>query len=248
MDPSSLPGTEALAIWGAISGTIGTLIGALGLWVSYRGYIRDRAKLKCEAAFEYYVENGVPRPAYKIIARCVGRRPVSIDAIDYCYNPETLKGRLFRNYLWRKGKWRSRDGVAPRQTIHLTEGQKVDLPIWEARFTHLGNVRRVSVIDASGTAWKVHWPRSAKLAEALSHGEIERIAEENSRVSCKVIGYRIKNGFYISATWNPKPPNKSTFSSITLSFNSKGAYAKKMQDIRDTQIPALLKEEVESIG
>lgn len=39
--------TEVLAIWGAFTGTIGTIFGLLGLWLRFRQHGLDKAKLLC---------------------------------------------------------------------------------------------------------------------------------------------------------------------------------------------------------
>ena len=41
--------TEVLALWGAVTGTIGTLAGLLGLWLRFRQHGLDKPKLKCES-------------------------------------------------------------------------------------------------------------------------------------------------------------------------------------------------------
>lgn len=72
--------TDALALWGAITGTIGTVAGLLGLWLRFRQHGLDKPRLKCESSFGY---DGPNSPKNKITVRAVGRRPVSIDSIRY---------------------------------------------------------------------------------------------------------------------------------------------------------------------
>lgn len=45
--------TEVLAIWGAVTGTIGTFAGLLGLWLRFRQHGLDKPKLLCESSFGF---------------------------------------------------------------------------------------------------------------------------------------------------------------------------------------------------
>lgn len=247
MDFSALTGTQALAIWGAITGTIGTVTGVLGLWLRYRHQKRDQARLKCEAIFDFEVSDGVPHPKYKIVVRCVGRRPVTLDAIEYFYTPKDLKDRLFRRRLWRSGKWRNKDDLGRQRTVSLSEGEKKEFPIEKGRLAHLDKIAKVCVLDQTGRSWPVPWPGPKRIATQTRHGELDRIEEENARRSCKIVGYYLRNDLYILAHWNKEPPNKSAFIGRTFHFDRKDAYSRKLEEIRTNLLPQLLAEEIEEI-
>lgn len=247
MDFSALTGTQALAIWGAVTGTIGTITGVLGLWLRYRHQKRDQARLKCEVRFDFEVTNGIPRPKYKIVVRCIGRRPVTLDGIEYFYNPKELKDRLLRRRLWRDGKWRSTDDVGRQRTVSLSEGEKKEFLIDDRRLEHLDRVAKVSVLDQTGKRWRVPWPSPKQLAHNTRHGELDRIEEENPRRTCKIVGYYLQDDLYILAHWNKEPPNKSSFVGRTFHFDRKDAYTRKLEEIRTDLLPKLLAEEIEEI-
>ena len=199
MDFSGLTGTQAVAIWGAVTGTIGTVTGVLGLWLRYRHQKRDQPRLKCEAQFDFEVPEGVPRPKYKIVVRSVGRRPVTLDGIEYYYKPKNIKDRLMRRRLWRDGKWRNMDAVGHQRPVSLSEGEKKEFLIKESRFEHLDKIAKVCVLDQTGRRWQVPWPGLKQLAQNTRHGELDRIEEENARRMCKIIGYQLRSDFYIFA-------------------------------------------------
>lgn len=247
IDFSALTGTQAVAIWGAVTGTIGTITGILGLWLRFRHQKRDQARLKCEAVFDFEVSNGVPRPKYKIVVRCVGRRPVTLDAIEYSYNPPDLKNRLFRRRLWRDGKFRNADDLSRLKPVSLSEGEKKEFSIEEKRVAHLDKVAKVCVLDQTGRRWQVPWPSSKQLAHQTRHGELDRIEEESSHRTCKVVGYYLKDNFYILAHWNKEPSNKSSFTGRTFRFDRKDAYARKLEDIRSDLLPKLMAGKIEEI-
>jgi len=247
IDFNTLTGTQLLAIWGAVTGTIGTITGVLGLWLRYRHQKRDQARLRCEARFDFEVSNGVPRPKYKIVVRCIGRRPVALDGIEYYYTPKNVKDRLLRHRLWRNGKWRSVDDVGSRRPVSLSEGEKKEFLIEERQLGHLDKVVKVCVLDQTGKRWHVPWPRSKQLAQKTQHGELDRIEEENPRRTCKIVGYYLQNDFYILAHWNKEPPSKSVSVGRTFHFNRKDAYMQKLEEIRFDLIPRLLAEEIEEI-
>ena len=247
MDFSTFTGTQILAIWGAVTGSIGTVTGILGLWLRFCHQKRDQAHLKCEVDFSFEVTNGIPNPKYKIIIRCVGRRPLTLDAIEYSYNPPDLKNRLFRRRLWRDGKYCNKDDLGRLKPVSLSEGQKVDFLIEKERLTHLGKVAKVCVIDQTGKRWPVKWPKSRELDEKTQYGELDRVEEENPRRNCKIVGYHIQGDFYIHAHWNKEPLNKSVFMCRDFHFSRKDAYREKLEELRIFQLPKLLSGEIMEI-
>ena len=198
--------------------------------------------------FDFEVSNGVPRPKYKIVVRCIGRRPVTLDEIEYSYNPKELKDRLFRRRLWREGKWRNADDVGRQRPVTLSEGEKKVFLIEERRLEHLDKVARVSVVDQTGKRWRVPWPKSKQFAQNTRHGELDRIEEENPRRTCTIVGYYLRKDFYIFASWNKEPPSKSASVGRTFHFDGKDAYARKLEEIRSDLLPKLLAEQVEEIS
>lgn len=245
---TTLTGTQTLAIWGAVTGTIGTITGILGLWLRYRHQKRDQARLNCEVNFEYEVSNGVPKPKYKITVRCIGRRPVNLDGIEYFYNPKDLKDRIMRRRLWRNRKWRSKDDINRQKTASLLEGQKAEFLIEAHRFESLAKVARVSVVDQTGRNWPVKWPGSKELAKLTQHGELDHIEEENTRRKCTVFGYEMQGQFYIVVHWTKDPPNKSASVGRSFRFDSRDEYARKLEEIRSDLLPKLLAEKIDGIS
>ena len=59
---------EVLAIWGAVTGTIGTVAGLLGLWLRFKQHSLDKPKLVCDAYFEF----DSPTSPFSAITRFLG--------------------------------------------------------------------------------------------------------------------------------------------------------------------------------
>ena len=146
--------------------------------------------------------------------RCIGRRPVTLDGIEYFYTPKDLKDRLIRRRLWSRGKWRTKDDVGRQRTVSLSEGQKAEFSIEERHFEHLDKIACVSVLDQTGRGWRVTWPRPKKLAKETFHGELDRIEEETARRTYKIVGYHLKDRFYIFAHWNKEPPSEPQWAAV----------------------------------
>ncbi len=178
------------------------------------------------------MSNGVPRPKYKIVVRCIGRRPVTLDGIEYFYNPMELKHRLLRRRLWRDGKYRSVDEVGRQRSVNLAEGEKKEFLIEESRLEHLDKIAKVCVLDQTGKRWRVAWPKPKQLAHNTQHGELDRVEEENPRRTCRIVGYYFRDEYYILAHWNKEPPSKNSFVGRTFHFDRKDAYARKLEEIR----------------
>ena len=79
---------EVLAIWGAVTGTIGTVAGLIGLWLRFKQHSLDKPKLVCDAYFEFDSPN---HPKHKLTVRSLGRRPVIIDEIKYFITPTSSR-------------------------------------------------------------------------------------------------------------------------------------------------------------
>lgn len=125
MEESNL--IQTLAIWGAVTGTIGTVTGIIGLILRYRAHKRDNPCLQCESDFSFEHSSGEASPKHKITIRSVGRRPVAVDYVRYFMRPGRRWHRVFKWYHWSNKRWIY--DQAPRRPINLTEGTKEDILI-----------------------------------------------------------------------------------------------------------------------
>ncbi|MCH8489149.1 MAG: hypothetical protein LAT81_04350 [Oceanicaulis sp.] len=239
--------TEILALWGAATGTIGTITGALSLWLRYRHLKRDQTKLRCEVRFDYEVTDGVPKPRYKFVVRNVGRRPVTLDRVQYCYHPKAYRDRLFTRWHWRTGNWCSSDEISKFQPVTLSESQKYEFQIMDFRLPGLQSVGRLRVIDQAERSWRVPWPNKKRIERETSFGEVDKHEESNPRRICKLFGYRIKGEYFIYAQWNHEPPSKGAQKGRTLRFENEADFKLKWAEITSSVIPALMAEEVNDI-
>jgi len=132
--------------------------------------------------------------------------------------------------------------------VSLSEGEKKEFPIEEWQVAHLDKVAKVCVLDQTGRRWQVTWPSSKQLAQQTQHGELDQIKEESPLRTCKVVGYYLKNNFYILARWNKEPTKKSSFTERTFGFNRRDAYAQKLEEIRSDFLPKLMAGTIDEIA
>ena len=236
---------QALAIWGAVTGTIGTISGVIGLILRYRTHKRDNPFLQCDSDFFFEHLSGDARPKHKITVRSVGRRPVSVDYVRYFMRPGRRWHRVFKWYHWYRKRWVYNQ--TPRNPITLPEGTKEDVYISVPNGFPLGEVLKAEVHDQAGNVWKVSWPRLRRLRRLIRNEKLGEIEEENSRQQCKVVGYLAGEHFHIYAQWNREPGKKKAFKTQFFRFQTCDEYKRKWADIGNSQVPKFLNEEVSGL-
>ena len=236
---------QTLAIWGAVTGTIGTVTGVIGLILRYRSHKRDNPFLQCDSDFSFEHSSGDAHPKHKVTVRSVGRRPVIVDYVRYFMRPGRRWHRVFRWYHWSKKRWIY--DQTPRNPINLPEGTKEDIYISVPNGFPLGEVLKAEVHDQAKNMWKVSWPRFRRLCRLIRNEKLGEIEEENSRQQCKVVGYLAGEHFYVYTHWNQEPGKKNTFKGHFSRFQTRDEYERKWTDIVDHQVPKFLKEEASEI-
>jgi hypothetical protein len=241
---SAFESTEQLALWGALTGSIGTITGALSLYLRFRQQKRDQVKLKCEVDFGYEFRKGsIPIKNYKIVVRSVGRRPVTIDHVQYRFGPSEFPKKLQRWAKWRKGEWLS--NVVPatktsRINTSLTEGTKIQIPI-DAERLNIAHVCKVKIVDQTGRFWPVSWPSRKKIQTITHYKELDDLTEENSQQKVTLRGYEFQKKFRLTVYWNPKTGNKTPMIGRYFEFDSRKKYTDKFSLLKQEKIPAFLK-------
>lgn len=235
---SAFNSTEQLAAWGAFTGSIGTITGALSLYLRFKQQKRDQVKLKCEANFDHEFYHG-PKPIkkYKIVVRSVGRRPVTIDHAQYRLGPLQFPDRLQRWTKWHKGEWVK--NVEPKTKAALPEGTKIEIPIDADRIS-FEHVYQVKIFDQTGRFWPVSWPSRKKMQTITHYKELENIVEENTQQKVTLHGCEFQKKFRLTIHWNPQRGKKSPMEGRMFEFNSRKQYTDKVSALRQEKIPAFL--------
>lgn len=231
--------TEQLAIWGALTGSIGTITGALSLYLRFRQQKRDQVKLKCEVNFDHEFHHGSkPRKKYKIVVRSVGRRPVTIDHAQYRLGPLEFPEKLQRWTKWRKGEWVI--NVEPKTKVSLTEGTKIEIPI-DAESISFEHVYNVKIVDQTGRFWPVSWPSRKKIQTITHYKELDNLAEENPQQKITLHGCEFQKKFRLTIYWNPETGKKTSMKGRLFEFSSRKEYTDKVSVLKQEKIPTFLK-------
>jgi len=243
MEADSL--TQTLAVWGAITGTIGTIAGIANLVIRLKQHKKDQPKLKCASDFSFEHSSGSVSPKHKLILRSIGKRPVTVDHIRYFIKPKAFWQRVLKKWIWSNNRWIYDD--KPRNTIHITEGRKEELKISMPNGISIPEVLKVEIYDQTGKAWSVKWPSPKKLAVLVHHEQLHESEDSNDSRLCKVSGYAASDSYHIYAHWNPTPKSKNSFKGRFFHFNNFNEYQAKLKDILEIQKPKLLACEIEEI-
>jgi len=198
--------TTNVAIWGAVTGTIGTLAGVANLYFRYKRHNNEKAILDCSSILEYESYAGRPRPKYKIVARSRGQRSVSIDFIKYYLRPEEFWPSLPALLKWRTNQW-----IYEQQLRHdrvtLDEGRKAEFVIKLPNTTLLKHISKAVVVDESGKEWKVSWPSQATRRKLDCNEELETIEKKNGSLWCKAECNIAGGEYWIVTSWSSKRNN-----------------------------------------
>lgn len=234
--------TEILAIWGAVTGTVGTVAGLLGLWLRFRLHALDKPRLVCEASFGFDSPN---QPNHKITIRSVGRRPVALDNVNYFIKPKLWQHRITKAWQHKKGRWLWRQ--KPRERIKLNEGEKSEIVISLPDGLDITDIYRVEVIDQTARRWPVKWMATSRLYKTATQETIDEFTEENDKRIVSVTGYRLGERYYLDTKFNTKPGRTGKPSGRGFWFFDVLKYREKLQDVKCNQASSFLSGEAEDI-
>lgn len=234
--------TEVLAIWGAVTGTIGTAAGLLGLWLRFRQHGLDKAKLLCESSFGFDLPN---RPLHKLTIRSIGRRPVVIDNIRYFITPRDWKLKLTKSWQHKKGRWLWHQEL--KQIAKLGEGEKTEISISLPDEITITEIYKVEVVDQTGKAWPVNWQASSRLQKVATQETLDEIAKENDTRVVSATGYRLGEKFFLETKFNTKLGRTDIHCGRGFWFLDAKKYQEKLQNIKDVQFDKFLSGETEEL-
>jgi len=234
--------TELLAIWGAVTGSIGTFAGLLGLWLRFRQHGLDKPKLQCESSFGFDSPTHVK---HRIIIRSVGRRPVSVDKVRYFIAPRGWKQKLTRGWQHKNGIWLWNQEF--QNTIKLNEGEKTEIGISLPKGLEITEIHKVSVIDQAGKFWPVKWPSISSLKKVATQEDLDRFDLENEKRIISAAGYRLGESYYLETKFDTKPRRTGVPCGRGFWFRDKNQYQDKLRDVKDIQAQKFMSGEIEGI-
>ncbi|CCK80758.1 hypothetical protein [Desulfobacula toluolica] len=234
--------TEVLAIWGAVTGTIGTVAGLLGLWLRFRQHGLDKTKLLCESSFGF---NSPNQPLHKLTIRSIGRRPVTIDNIRYFITPRDWKQRLTKPWQHKNGRWLWHQ--EPKQKAKLGEGEKTEISISLPDGIAITEIYKVEVIDQAGKAWPVNWQGSSRLQKLATQDTLDELTKENDKRLVSATGYRLGEKFFLETKFNTKPGRTGIPCGRGFWFLDAQKYQEKLKSIKDVQFDKFLTGEIEEL-
>ncbi|ELA9430792.1 hypothetical protein QTV33_004561 [Vibrio parahaemolyticus] len=233
--------TEVLALWGAVTGTIGTFAGLLGLWLRFRQHGLDKSKLKCESSFGFDSPNS---SKHQVTVRSVGRRPVSIDGIQYCIEPKNWKQKLFKQWHYRNGRWVWFQKV---DNIKLSEGEKGEIKISLPQGISIPDVLKAYVVDQTGKYWTIQWPSTRNLKQIATSEVVKELTNETNSRILKVTGYRLGERYYLATSFNTKPSRSGVPCGRSFWFLDIQNFQDKIDDIVNNQSGDFLSGKIEEI-
>jgi hypothetical protein len=234
--------TSALAIWGAVTGTIGTVAGLLSLYLRFKQHKQDAANLKCGSEFVF---DRYSYPNHRIICRSVGRRPITIEAINYYILPKKLWQRLIKNKLHKEGKWVFKQEL--QRPVELTDGKKTEIKMSLIEGLEYSEIYRVQAVDQTGCLWSVEWPSPKNLNIVSSEESLFELEKEQGNRSIKILGCRCGERYLIETEFHSKLRISGGITGRTFTFLDYGSYTSKLDDIVDSQAGQYLESKADEI-
>lgn len=232
----------ALSVWGAVTGTIGTIAGLFGLWLKFRQHDLDKAELKCDSEFGF---ESPTRSQHKISIRSTGRRPVTIDAIRYFIVPPNTLRRLFKRLLHRNGRYVWVQNLQARQKI--AEGEKVEVSIELPSGLGIQEIYKAEVVDQTGKHWDVEWPSRSRLSRIATSEQIDFFEDKNEFRIFSVTGHRLGEKYHLETKFNTIPGRTGVPSGCNFLLPDARAYSEKYKDITEHQCAKFLASNIEEI-
>lgn len=243
IDMSQQEITMALSVWGAVTGTIGTVAGLLGLWLRFRQHGLDKAELRCESEFRF---ESPTRSQHKIAIRSTGRRPVTVDAIRYLVVPRNTWHRLIKRLLHRSNRYVWVQEL--RNKTKIAEGEKTEVNIeLPDSGLEVQDIYKAEVIDQTGKHWYVKWPSLSNLSRIATSERIDLFECKNEFRVCSVTGYRLGEKYYLETKFNTIPGRTGVACGRDFWLTDVRAYSEKYKEITENQCVQFLASSVNEI-
>lgn len=175
--------TDILAAWGAATGTIGTVIAILGFGLRYRQFKADKPKLKADVQFQFNEH----KPNHIVNLRSVGRRPVTIDYIEYIWRPKRLVDRLRIRWLVKAGRYVRKEPISNSKPLQDGEKATYSLP---SRLIPVQDILAIRIVDQAGRRWTVPWFSQKTLNQIATGEEFESEQYEQGKRHAKLTLFR----------------------------------------------------------
>lgn len=234
--------TTALAIWGAVTGTVGTVAGVFGLWLRIRQHAQDKRKLRCKSFFGF---DSPSHPTHHITVRSLGKRPVTLDHIRYYMIPRRRWHRLTKWVQYKRGRWLCNQ--EPRHVIKLADGEKSELRISLPDGVDISEICKVAVVDQTGKVWRAQWPRHRELLRIATSEKLEVVRQEEGVRNVLAIGHRLGKKYFIETQFKGQGTGSGQISGRGFWFMDKGKYQIKWANIKEQQMPAFLSGQINEI-
>ena len=234
---SFLGNTEVLAIIGAISGVLGTLLGCGNFYLRFSQQRKDRAKLRCRLVFQEPKNSGIALRVVNVEIRSIGCRPINLDYLELCHSKEGLIGNVQARWHWLRGEWKTNYPISPEKK-RLTENSKTVCIISSER-VDLSTVKRIFVVDEVGNRWKVATSNVSGLLSKYQKTKINSLSYSGRHLEYDVDAYSLGKCFFINIRWKHDGVPKSTKSKL-LKFRSAKDLDQKFRELETSILPRYL--------
>ncbi|BCA95548.1 hypothetical protein TUM19329_19090 [Legionella antarctica] len=203
-----------LSLWGAITGTIGTILGVIGLILKAKEFNRNKANLICKSEIKY---KSIDDLDVRIFASALGRTPVQMNKLKIYVMPKKFWMRLLKFLYYKRGKFLLELDIPKRK---INEQEKVDFKLDIPKGLEYIDIYKLYIIDGVHKEWPVEWPSVSTVKKKIKKIQLGQFEIKGDLQTIILTSYLLYKQFYL------KVEHKIPLESYTT-----GCWFKKKKDL-----------------
>jgi len=240
---SNIFSTENLSIWGAVTGTIGTLIGTLGFIIRFKTYARDKIKIRVDSYLKYHDSTDESKSNHMVVF-CQGKQSIYISEIKYYWRPEGWRN-YFRYFYYLKNLYIYNREISDGIKIEPNRNVKIGINLIEG--LDIREITKIRIVDETGKSWKVPWFRKDTIDRYNTNKIIkEEELFEKGIHEVKLSARKIGDYYRIILMYKNKSIQNQTKGKYFYSRDEK-SYNKNLHKVIDDIVPEILDGKISEI-
>ncbi len=205
-----------LSLWGAITGTIGTILGVIGLILKAKEFNRNKANLICKSEIKYQTIDNLD---VRIFASASGRSPVQINKLKIYVMPSKPWIRLIRFFYYKRKEFILELDIPKRK---INEQERIDFKLNLPNGLKYSDIYKMYIIDGVHKEWPVEWPSVSTVKKKIEKIQLGKLEIKGDLQTVILTSYQLYKRFYL------KVDHKIPLDSYTT-----GRWFKKKKDLEE---------------
>ncbi|ARM32342.1 hypothetical protein B0B39_01800 [Legionella longbeachae] len=205
-----------LSLWGAITGTIGTILGIISLILKAKEFNRNKANLICKSEIKY---QSIDHLDVRIFVSASGRTPVQMNKLKIYVMPRKFWMRLLRFFYYKRGKFILEFDIPKRK---INEQEKVDFKLEIPKGLEYSDIYKIHIIDGVHKEWPVEWPSVSTVKKKIEKIQLDQFEIKRNQQTVTLTSYQLHKQFYLKVEYK-----------IPIGSYTPGRWFSKKKDLLD---------------